>query len=226
MLRGAIVDVDGTLIDSNDAHAESWTRTFAAHGYDVGFDDVREQIGKGGDRLLHELAGVDDDSDEGQAMKDERRALFLKEYLRQLRPIAGGRELLLRLREHGVKLVVGTSADEKELAKLLRQAGVDDLFDARTTSSEVQFSKPAPDIVVRALQKLSLPKDDVVMIGDTPYDVTAAKRAGVRAIALRTGGWDDDDLADAVAIYDSPVEVVRALDRPPFSLASAERRAW
>ncbi len=226
MIRGAIVDVDGTLLDSNDAHAESWTRVFEAHGYDVSFDAVRTKIGCGGDRLLQELVGLDDESDAAVRMKDERRRMFLKEYLPGLRPLPGARELLLRLREHGVRLVVGTSADERELDQLLRQAKVDDLFDAVTTASEVAQSKPAPDVILRALQKLGLPKHDVVMIGDTPYDVTAAKRAGIRTVALRTGGWDDDALADAVAIYDTPVDVARALDRPPFELVAADRPSW
>lgn len=217
-IQGAIVDVDGTLLFSNDGHAESWTRVLCENGHRVAFEEVRMRIGMGGDRILAELAGLDEDSDEGKFLSTLRRQLFLQEILPDLRPTPGARELLLRLRERGVKLVVGTSADEAELGALLDQAGVRDCFDKVTTSSEVESSKPAPDVVQAALAKLRVPKERVLMIGDTPYDVAAARRAGVRCVALRTGGWPDEALAQAVAIYDTPIDVAMALEDAPFEL--------
>jgi HAD superfamily hydrolase (TIGR01509 family) len=226
--EGCIVDVDGTLLFSNDAHAESWTRVLCEEGHRVSFEEVRTRIGMGGDRILAELAGVDDDSDEGRFLKDRRRALFLAEYVDDLVPTPGARELLLRLRERGVRLVVGTSADDQELRALLRSAGVADCFDDVTTSSEVDASKPAPDVVEAALAKLDVHRARVLMIGDTPYDVAAAKRAGVRSVALRTGGWPDEALTDAIAIFDAPLDAVLALDRAPFFLAprDEDRPSW
>lgn len=225
-IAGCIIDVDGTLLFSNDAHAESWTRVLNEEGHPVTFAEVRSRIGMGGDRILAELAGVDHEGDEGRYLSARRRKLFLTEYAPDLQPTPGARELLLRLREHGVRLVVGTSADDEELGALLGRVGARDLFDGTTSSSDVDASKPSPDVVQAALGELRVPKDRALMIGDTPYDIAAAQRAGVRCVALRTGGWPDEALVAATAIYDDPIEVVLGLARPPFSLGLEARPSW
>jgi HAD superfamily hydrolase (TIGR01509 family) len=203
-VRAVLLDVDGTLLDSNDAHARSWVEVFVRHGMPIGFERVRALIGKGGDKLLPELTGIDADSPRGKELSAERRKLFLEKFLPTLRPTRGARALIQQLKAKGVSVVIATSANGKELAALLRQAGVDDLIE-RATSSDDGASKPDPDIVRAALEEAKVAAEDAVMVGDTPYDIEAAKRAGMRTIALRCGGWwDDAALGGAVAIYDDP----------------------
>jgi len=209
-VKGVLLDIDGTLLDSNDAHARSWAEVFKRQGMDIGFERVRPLIGKGGDKLLPELTGIDAESAEGKALSGERRERFLRGYLPALRPTRGARMLVERLKAKGLRLVVATSSNGKELGALLRQAGVADLIE-RATSSDDGASKPDPDIVGAALAEGKLAPDEAVMIGDTPYDIEAARRAGVRTIALRCGGWwDDAALAGAAAIYDDPASLSEA----------------
>jgi HAD superfamily hydrolase (TIGR01509 family) len=168
---------------------------------------VRPLIGEGGDKLLPQLTGIDAESARGKALSEERRTLFLRQYLPALAPTPGARTLVEALKAKGLRVVVATSSNDKELGPLLAQAGVADLI-RRATSSDDGASKPDPDIVHAALREGGLEPAEAVMVGDTPYDIKAARRAGVRAIALRCGGWwDDAALAGASAIYDHPAEL-------------------
>jgi HAD superfamily hydrolase (TIGR01509 family) len=212
LLRGVIFDVDGTLLDSNDAHAQSWVDTFAEAGYDVPFDVVRPLIGMGGDKVLPKAIGIAADSDEGKKLTKRRGEIFRKKYLPNLKPLDGSRDLLLRVRADKLKPVVATSAKSEELEGLLKAAQVADLMEEKATASDAKQSKPDPDIVEAAVEESELPASDLVMIGDTPYDVEAATRAGVRIIAFRSGGWKDPDLGGAVEIYDGPADLLRHYD--------------
>lgn len=214
--RGVILDVDGTLLDSNAAHAQSWADVLAEHGHPVEVERVRALIGKGGDKLLAELAGIDDESEQGKAIAAARKARFKAAWLPKLRPFPGVPAFLERLRAAGIKVVVGTSAGGDELVALLTAAGVPELAAEAATSSDAEASKPDPDIIHAALDKLGLPPEDVVMVGDTPYDVEAASRAGVATIALRTGGWSDADLGAAAAIYDDVADLADRLESSPL----------
>lgn len=202
MPRGVIFDIDGTLVDSNRAHAESWAETLRSFGYSVSADQVQPLIGMGGDKLLPKLIGVDIESDEGKKYSEHRTRLFFEEYFPSLRAFPGVRALAQRLHDDGHVLVVASSASEDELEKLLGLAGIKDLLTDATSSDDAERSKPDPDIVHAAIRQSGLPARELVMVGDTPYDVEAARRAGVRIIAVRTGGWDDQALAGASAIYD------------------------
>jgi len=209
--RTALFDVDGTLIDSNGAHARSWTEALAATGVKDREDDVRRLIGMGGDKLLDAVAGIDHQSALGKSVTSKKKAIF-SNLLPSLRPTNGSRTLLESLIERGVDLVVATSADDREVAALLKQAGVDDLLSLRASKDSASRSKPDPDIVEAALKRSGAPASDVVMIGDTPYDIEAATRAGVRAIALRCGGaWSDSDLAGAILVEDDPATLLAHL---------------
>ncbi|MFL5523010.1 MAG: HAD family hydrolase [Gemmatimonadaceae bacterium] len=208
MLKGIIFDVDGTLVDSNDAHAESWVDTFAEAGYDVPFGIVRPLIGMGADKLLPLAVGVSNESDEGKRLTDRRSEIFREKYLPRLRALPGSRELVSRVRAEGLKAIVATSAKDQELKGLLNAARVEDLMEERATSSDAKRSKPDPDIVHAAIDESSLAPDHLVMIGDTPYDVEAATRASVRIIGFRSGGWKDEDLKGAVEIYDGPADLL------------------
>jgi HAD superfamily hydrolase (TIGR01509 family) len=208
LLKGIIFDVDGTLVDSNDAHAESWVDTFAEAGYDVPFDVVRPLIGMGADKLLPQTVGVSNESDEGKRLTHRRSEIFREKYLPRLRALPGSRELVSRVRAEGLKAIVATSAKDQELKGLLNAARVEDLMEERATSSDAKRSKPDPDIVHAAIDESSLAPDHLVMIGDTPYDVEAATRASVRIIGFRSGGWKDEDLKGAVEIYDGPADLL------------------
>ena len=212
MLEGVIFDIDGTLVDSNDAHAQSWVDTFAEAGYDVPFDIVRPLIGMGADKLLPKTIGVKHDSKEDKKLIKRRSEIFRKKYLPTLRPLEGSRALVLRVRADGLKAIVATSAKDEELQDLLKAAEVADLMEEKATASDAKRSKPDPDIVEAAIEESGISPRNLVMIGDTPYDIEAAARAKVRTIAFRSGGWSDADLHGAVEIYDGPANLLARYD--------------
>jgi HAD superfamily hydrolase (TIGR01509 family) len=216
-LRGVLLDVDGTLIDSNDAHANAWVDAFREFGIDGGtFERVRPLIGMGGDKLLPLVTGLDHESEPAKRMTARRMEIFASAYLPTLRAFPGAHELLARFADDGLRLVVATSAKHDELNDLLEQAGLAELIDRKTSSSDADHSKPDPDIIMAALERGELHADEVLMLGDTPYDIEAASRAGVRTVALRCGGWDDRRLAEAVEIHDDAAAVVRDYDQSVF----------
>jgi len=221
----AILDVDGTLIDSNDQHAHAWMDAGAELGYDIAFDHVRPLIGMGGDRVTPRLIGEDEDSDTGRRIRDLRGEIFREHYLPSLGPTRGARELLERMRAEGLELVVATSASEEDMNPLLEQAGIRDLIEEKTSSDDAEDSKPAPDIVQAALERSPFGAERAVMLGDTPYDVEACRRAGIPCVALRCGGWwSDVDFEGAAAIYDDPADLLAHWDESPFGrLARGER---
>ena len=213
--RGVLLDVDGTLLLSNDAHAEAWSEALREAGRDVPASRVRDLVGMGGDKVLAVL-GLEEGTEEADRIVREKKRRFA-ERLGDLRPAPGARALVERLLADGCTLVVATSAEDDELRGLLRQAEVDDLIAEHTTASDVERSKPDPDIVVAAAERSGLPLDRLVMVGDTPYDVAAARGAGVRVVAVRCGGWDDASLTGAAAVYDHPEHLLRELDRSPLA---------
>jgi len=204
--RGVILDVDGTLIDSNDAHAHAWVDAGRELGYDIAFDQVRPLIGMGGDRVMPMVAGIEEDSPDGRRLTETRGRIFRRDYLPDLQPLPRVRDLLLRLRDDGFELVVASSASEEDLGLLLEQAGVRDLIASATSSSDADESKPEPDIVQAAITRATT--DRLLMVGDTPYDVEAARRARVPIIAVRSGGWGDGDLEGARAVYEHTGELL------------------
>ena len=212
MLQGVIFDIDGTLVDSNDAHAQSWVDTFAEAGYDAPFEAVRSLIGMGADKLLPKTIGIPHDSEEGKKLTKRRSEIFGKNYLPRLRPLDGSRALVLRVRADGLKAIVATSAKEEELQGLLQAAEVADLMQEKATASDAKRSKPDPDIVEAAIEESGIAPQNLVMIGDTPYDIEAAGKAKVRTIAFRSGGWTDEALKGAAEIYDGPADLLAHYD--------------
>lgn len=215
--RGVILDVDGTLLDTNDAHAEAWSDAFAEAGYYIDPSRVRPLIGKGGDKLLPELIGLAEDSPTGRRIRRRRGEIFRTKFLPRVKPFKGTRELVQRLKHEGRRVVVASSASQHDLAALLDRAGIRSIVDTHTSKDDVDRSKPDPDVVHAALDQLDLPPDEVVMVGDTPYDIEAASKAGVRTIALRCGGgWYDAELHGAAAIYDDPADLLAKLESSPL----------
>lgn len=199
-----LIDIDGTLIDSNGAHAETWQQSLSQHGHVVDLVRLRSLIGMGGDKLLPTAAGIDADSVAGRSITARKKDLFT-ERLPHLRATHGARVLLSLLKQFGVPVVVATSADDEETRALLTQAGVDDLIPQTTTKDDAEASKPDPDIVIAALRKVGSRAERTVLVGDTPYDIAAGHGAGVGVLAVRSGGhWSDAQLGDALHIYDDP----------------------
>lgn len=214
---GVILDVDGTLVDSNDAHAQAWVEALSEHGCRVPFERVRSLIGMGGDRLMPMVCGIEQDSALGQRIDARRREIFSARHLPRLRAFPDALELLRRMRDGELRLAVASSAQSQELRGLLAVVGAGDLIEEQTSSSDAEHSKPDPDIVRVALQQLGCPPAAALMLGDTPYDIEAAGRAGVATIALRCGGWDDQSLAGALAIYDDPADLLARYDDSPLA---------
>lgn len=211
-IRGALLDIDGTLVDSNDAHARAWVAALAEREVSRPRDEVRRLIGMGGEKLVPALTGLDAGSPEIEAIGARRAEIFRERYLPTVRPFPEVRALLLRMKRDGLTLVAASSAKREELGALLAIAGARDLLDGATSSDDADHSKPDPDIVVEAAARAELDPSELVMLGDTPYDVEASLRAGVHVIALRCGGWDDRALRGAAEVYDSPADLLARYD--------------
>jgi HAD superfamily hydrolase (TIGR01509 family) len=215
--RGALLDIDGTLVDSNEAHVNAWVEVLRAHGFAVTPEDIWPLVGMGGDNLLPRVVGVSSESDLGKAISKERSEIFKERYLPHLQPFPEVRTLLTRMRERGLKLVAASSSKADEVEKLLEIAGVTDLMDESTSASDTRNSKPDPDLIHSGLERIGLPAGEVVMLGDTPYDIQAAGKAGVGVIAFRSGGFEDEDLDDALAIYDGAADLLARYDDSPLA---------
>lgn len=216
-VEAVILDVDGTLVDSNTAHSQSWTDTFQAAGIDVSVEFVQSLIGMGSDRLIPRVTGRQVTSDLGKRLTEDRSLRFRKSYLPGIRAFPKVRDLLLRFRDAGVRLTVATSAEPQELKHLLELAQISDLLESSTTSGDVERSKPDPDIIQAALASLGTRPEATLMLGDTPYDVEAAGMAGIRTVAVRCGGWDDHQLVGALAIFKDTAELLSKFESSPFS---------
>ena len=215
-MKAVILDVDGTLVDSNDAHAHAWVAAFDEAGITVDFDQVRRSIGMGGDKLMPAVSGIDESSPLGERISTRRGEIFTATYLPALRPTPGARDVVQRFLEDGFVLAVASSAAKEELQPLLEAAGVADLIHRRTSSDDAESSKPDPDIVHAALSEAGCDPAEAIMLGDTPYDVAAARRAGVAIVGLESGGWSAQDLKGALAVYRNPAHVLVEYERSPF----------
>lgn len=221
MIRGVLLDVDGTLVLSNDAHAETWVRAFAEHGYEVDHDTIRSLLGMGADQLIPRVAPeLTRYRDPGKAISESRQQLFLKEYAPSLRAAPGSRALVQRIKDEGLLVAIASSAKSEELEVLLKVADVQDLIEIETTGDDADNTKPAPDIVEAAMQKVNMPAEELTMLGDTPYDVESAGKAGVGVIAVRCGGFSDDTFKGALGIYDDPADLLAQYDSSPLGRLS------
>lgn len=217
---GAVIsDLDGTLVDSNDAHAQAWTRAMREHGYDVTFEHIRQFVGMGGDNLLPSAIGIEKDSPRGRDLAHRHDTLFRLEYMPTIKPFPQVRALFERMLADGLRVTLATSGEKSDMEKLLKVARIDDLITLRVSSADVENSKPHPDLIHVALERLGCAPEETIMLGDTPYDIEAADKAGVPTIALRCGGFSDDDLRDAAARYDNPADLLAHYDHSPLKRA-------
>ena len=212
--RIAVLDVDGTLVDTNYQHALAWYRAFRSLGETFPIWRIHRLIGMGGDQLVAELGG--DEVEE--RIGDEARERWVQEadpLMAEVALLPGARELILALKDRGHLVVLASSGKPHHVDQALDMLDVRSIVDGWTTSEDVESTKPAPDLLQVALKKIGQPADaPSVVIGDSVYDVEAAKNAGMPAIVVRSGGFGDDELRDAgaIAIYDTPADLMAALD--------------
>lgn len=214
--RGVLLDVDGTLVASNDAHAHAWEDAFSEYGLVIPYLRIRKRIGMGGDQLVEELAGFPRGSQPNRELGELRGKMFASRWRATVTPLVDSRTLVLQLAAAEYLVAIASSAKADELQPLLAIAHVDDLCDVRTTADDVDNAKPSPDVIEVASDRLGLEPSQVVLIGDTPYDVAAARRAGVDIIGVTTGGFSVDELAGAIAVYDGPAGLLAAWATSPL----------
>ena len=217
--QAILFDIDGTLVDSNDAHILAWERAFVEAGHSFDRQTIHDQIGKGTDMLVPTLL-PDSDEAEQVALGEAHGRIFQADYLHGVRPFPGARDLIARVHADGRRVVLASSASKAELDHYLELIDVRDLVDASTSADDVERTKPAPDIFATALQSVApLPPQAAIVLGDTPYDMEAARECGIPAIGLRSGGFSDAALsgAGALAIYDDVAALLADYDGSPLA---------
>jgi HAD superfamily hydrolase (TIGR01509 family) len=214
MKSGVLFDVDGTLVDTTYLHAVCWGEALRQHGHDIPMADVHHAIGMSGDKMLDRFLGEDRDRDEGDAIDTAHLTLY-KQHWGRLRPLPGAADLLRACAEHGLDVVLASSASDEELEALCSAIDADDAITAATSASDAGEGKPAPDIVQTALKKAGLDADRVVFVGDAVWDGHAAGRSHVRFVGVTCGGTPAADLreAGAVQVWRDPAELLANFDK-------------
>lgn len=224
MIRAAIFDIDGTLVDSVDLHARSWQVAFEKFGKSLPFDVIRRQIGKGADQLLPVFLSPSELEQFGSDLERYRSELFKKDYLPRVKSFPGVRALFQKIASDGKRLALASSAKEDELAAYKKIAQIDDLIETETSSDDVDKSKPHPDVFAAALKRLrAIGPDEALVVGDTPYDAEAAGKLNLPVIGLLCGGWSEIELRQAgcIAVYRDPAELLSRYDESPFAQRAA-----
>jgi len=213
----AVLDIDGTLVDTNYHHTIAWYRAFRQYEIVLPLWRIHRHIGMGGDQVVEALTDERTEAGMGDEIRAAEKTLYFQ-LIDEVQPMAGARELIEQLKQRGHAVVLASSAKEDEVDHYLDLLDARELADAWTTSADVESTKPAPDLVSSALERVGGSSNDAVMVGDTPWDVEAAGRAGVPTVAVRTGGFGEAELeeAGAVGVFESVAELCRRLDRTPL----------
>lgn len=228
MVLAVIFDIDGTLVDTVEFHTQSWQRTFQHFGYQIPPEQIRPQIGKGSDQLMPvffspaELDKLVDgqSSTLGDQMRDYRRQLYQQEYHPRVKGFPGVRELFQRVKADGKRIALASSGTKEDLATYKQLLNVADLVDVATTTDEVESSKPEPDIFQLTLLKLGdIAPEQIIVVGDTPYDAEAASKVNLRMIGVLCGGFSEEDLikAGCIAVYQDPAALLAHYDESPLN---------
>ncbi len=214
-----LFDIDGTLLDSVDLHARCWQEAFHAFGKDIPFEEIRSQIGKGGDQLLPVFLSPSELAARGREIERWRGDWWKLRFMRTVRPFPGVRSLFLAVRARGWTPVLASSSKEDELRFYVQVLDIADLVDATTSKDDVARSKPFPDIFAAALDRVAAAdRAGAWVVGDSPWDALAASRLGLPTVGVRCGGFPDADLraAGARMLFDGPADLLARLDASPF----------
>jgi HAD superfamily hydrolase (TIGR01549 family) len=219
MARAVLFDIDGTLVDSVDLHARAWQEALARFGKEVPYQDVRSQIGKGGDQLLPVFLSEEELERFGDELLEYRSGLYQREYLPTVKPFPEARELLVRLKQSGTAIGLASSCQRTELGYYLRMVGGASLVDAATTADEAEESKPSPDVFQVCLERLAFQPREAVAVGDSPFDAEAATRAGLMTVGVLSGGFPEAALrtAGCTAIYQDVADLLARLANSPLA---------
>jgi HAD superfamily hydrolase (TIGR01509 family) len=215
VIKAVIFDVDGTLVDSNNLHVEAWQEAFRGCGKEVAYDELHDQMGKGGDQLMPVFCSPEELKGFGSKLEQSRAEMFTSKYLPRVRPFPKVRELFERIKEDGLLIALASSATEEELDGHKKNLRIADLLETATSSDDAKRSKPHPDIFQAALAGLGeVEPEEAIVIGDTPYDAIAAAKAGIRTIGVLSGGFMEEALrgAGAVEIYRDVADLLKHYD--------------
>ncbi|MBV9311952.1 MAG: HAD family hydrolase [Solirubrobacterales bacterium] len=209
----AILDIDGTLVDTNYHHTIAWYRAFREHGIVLPIWRIHRHIGMGGDQLVGSLTDEQTEEQKGDAIRDSEKDFYMK-LIEEVETMDGSRELIEQCKRRGHRVILASSAKEDEVEHYLDLLDARDLADGWTTSADVESTKPQPDLVNSALQRAGEGNGEAVMVGDTPWDVRAAEAAGVPTLVVRTGGFGEDELREsgAAEVFESVAELCERLD--------------
>ncbi len=219
MARAVLFDIDGTLVDSVDLHAQAWQEALARFGKEVPYAAIRSQIGTGGNRLVAAFLSDEEQQRFGEELSEQRAALFQRQYLPRVKPFPEARELLARLKQGGVLVGLASSCARSELGYYLRMVGGAKLVDAATTGDDTGRSKPVPEVFDACLDRLGIELKDAVGVADSPFDVEAAGRAGLATVGVLCGGFEEAALlaAGCVAVYQDPRDILARLPQTPLA---------
>lgn len=212
MIKAFIFDIDGTLIDSNDFHAEAWQKAFAKYGKNFSFEKIRAQIGKGADTLLPVFLSEKEIRDFGDQVAEARGEIFKKEYLPRVKPFPQVRRLFEKIKADGKKIALASSANEEEVEEYKKLANIEDLVEKSTSAADAKESKPEPDIFQAAVKLLGNPAPETILVvGDTPYDAEAATKANLKIIGVLCGGFSEKELREkgCAEIYQDPADLLK-----------------
>jgi HAD superfamily hydrolase (TIGR01549 family) len=218
--RLVIFDIDGTLVDSVDLHAKAWQVAFAEFGKDISVATIRKQIGKGSDQLLPVFFSQQELDRFGDQLDTYRGEIFKRDYLPHVKAFPNVRDLFQRIKRDGKLIALASSAKKDELDAYKRIADIEDLVESETSSGDVEKSKPHPDVFAAALQRFSpIANQQVIVIGDTPYDAEAAGKLNLRTVGVQCGGWPATRLEQAgcIAVYRDPAELLQRYEQSPLS---------
>ena len=215
-VEAALLDVDGTLIDSNYHHALAWHRAFRKHEIVLPLWRIHRAVGMGGDQLVPALVGPKLDEEQGDSIRAARDEIYARGLMEEVAPLEGARALIAELKDCGLRVVLASSSPQDELERYLDLLDARELADAWTTKDDVEATKPEPDLIFAALEKAQT--ESAVMVGDTPWDVEAASKAGVETLCVITGGWSKQELreAGAIAVFESVAELRQRLEETPL----------
>jgi HAD superfamily hydrolase (TIGR01509 family) len=218
VISTVIFDVDGTLVDSNDLHVDAWDEAFRHFGKEFPRAQLRAHIGKGGDKYLPEFLTDAEMRSIGDQLNEYRGELFKRKYIDRVRPFPKVRELLQRIRDDGKQVVLASSGNENEVAHYIKVAEIGELAQSFTTKADVSNSKPSPDIFRRALNLAHAQPSEAIVVGDTPYDIQAAKKIDIPTVAVLCGGFREDELRaeGAIAIFKDPADLLDSYARTPL----------